>query len=54
MILNLRSFFADDPVERFLETVSVQGYHVLLLDCVDRKKLPLEQRVTIDNDLCEF
>lgn len=54
VILNLRSFFADDPVERFLETVSVHGYHVLLLDCVDRKKLPLEQRVTIDNDLCEF
>ena len=54
VILNLRSFFADDSVERFLETVSVHGYHVLLLDCIDRKKLPLEQRVTIDNDLCEF
>ena len=54
VILNLRSFFADEPVEKFLETVSTHGYHVLLLDCVDRKKLPLEQRITIDNDLCEF
>lgn len=54
VLLNLRSFFADEHVEKFLETVSVHGYKVLLLDSVSRKKLALENRITIDNDLCEF
>ena len=54
ILVNLRSFFADDHVENFLETVSAHGYHVLLMDSIDRKKLPQERRVTIDNDLCEF
>ena len=54
ILINLRSFFADDHVENFLETISAHGYHVLLLDSIDRKKLPQERRVTIDNDLCEF
>ena len=54
VLLNLRSFFADEHVEKFLETVSVHGYKVLLLDSVSRKKLAHENRITIDNDLCEF
>lgn len=54
VLVNLRSFFDDAHVERFLETAAVHGYHVLLLDSADRKKLPRERRITIDNDLCEF
>lgn len=54
VIVHLRSFFGDDHVERFLKTVSSHGYRVLLLDSVCRKKLPLEKRITIDKDLCEF
>lgn len=54
VLVNLRSFFDDDHVEKFLETVSAHGYRVLLLDGTERKKLPQERRITIDNDLCEF
>lgn len=54
VIQGIRSFFSDDKAEAFLKTVLSQGYQVLLVDCVARKKLPSEKRLTIDNDLCEF
>lgn len=54
VLVHLRSFFADEHLERFLQTVSAHGYHVLLMDAAAGKKLSLESRVTIDNDLCEF
>lgn len=54
VLVNLRSFFDDDHVGKFLETVSAHGYRLLLLDGIERKKLPQERRITIDNDLCEF
>lgn len=54
VLVNLRSFFDDPDVERFLKTAVDHGYHVLLLDSVERKKLPMERRLTIDIDLCEF
>lgn len=54
VLVNLRCFFDDSAVERFLQTTSEHGYRVLLLDSVDRKKLSIERRLTIDIDLCEF
>ncbi len=54
VLVNLRSFFDDSAVEHFLQTTSEHGYRVLLLDSVERKKLSIERRVTIDIDLCEF
>ncbi len=54
VLVNLRSFFDDPDVERFLKTAIDHGYHVLLMDSVERKKLPMERRLTVDIDLCEF
>lgn len=54
VLVNIRSFFDDDPVDQFLETLVTHGYRVLLLDSVCRKLLSHERRITIDNDLCEF
>lgn len=54
VLQGIRSFFSDDKAEAFLKTVLSQGYQVLLVDCVARKNLPSEKRLTIDNDLCEF
>lgn len=54
ILVNMRSFFEDDRLELFLETVAAHGYRVLLMDGIDRKKLSSERRITIDNDLCEF
>ncbi len=51
---HLRSYFSDDMIENFLNTVCAHGYRVLLVDDIDRKRLPQEMRVTIDKDLCEF
>lgn len=52
--VNLRSFFSDEEVTRFLATALNHGYRILLLDAQDHAKLPLENRITIDKDLCEF
>jgi len=54
VLVGLRGFFGDAHVNTFLNTALSHGHHVLLLDCVSREKLPCENRITIDNDLCEF
>lgn len=54
VLVGMRSLFSDRAMEHFMQTVLDHGYHVLLLDSVARKKIAFEQRLTIDNDLCEF
>ena len=54
VFVNMRSFFEDDHIERFLKTVSDHGYNVLLMDRICGPKYYLEDRITIDKDLCEF
>ena len=54
VLVGLRSFFSDDHVEKFLKTALGHGYQILMFDCVSRKELSCEKRLTIDNDLCEF
>lgn len=54
VLVGLRSFFGDRAVADFLKSVLTHGYHVLLLDCIARERLELENRITIDIDLCEF
>lgn len=54
VLLHLRSYFAEEQIEKFLKTVSNHGYRVLLVDSQDCEKLPEENRITIDKDLCEF
>ena len=52
--LNLRSYIDDDETERFMETVLSHGYHVIMLESSDRKRLSSECRLVIDGDLCEI
>lgn len=52
--VNLRSFFSDAEIERFLYTALDHGYRILLIDAQSHEKLQLENRITVDNDLCEF
>lgn len=54
VLVGLRGFFGDKHVNAFLKTALSHGYRVLMLDCVSREKIPYENRITIDNDLCEF
>ncbi len=53
-IVNLRAFFEDEKVSLFMETVQKHNYNVILLESVERTRLPYEIRSTIDKDLCEF
>lgn len=52
--VNLRSYYSDDFVEIFLETILSHEYNVLMIESISRKRLLNEQRITIDSDLCEF
>lgn len=54
VLLHLRSYFTEEQTARFLKTVADHGYRVLLVDSQDYEKLPEENRITIDKDLCEF
>lgn len=54
VFVNLRSYYADESVSAFLSSVLGHGFSVLLVDSVSKEKLPEEQRITIDIDLCEF
>lgn len=54
IFVNLRSFFADEEVERFLTTALDHGYRMMLVDAQAHEKLQSESRITVDNDLCEF
>lgn len=53
-LVNLRSWYPDETIELFLQSVLGHGHKVMLIDSRDCQRLPSERRVTIDSDLCEF
>lgn len=54
IFVNLRSYYADADVEAFFASAIAHGFLILPIDSVSRKRLKHEQRVTVDDDLCEF
>lgn len=54
VFVNLRSFFPDEAVSRFLQSALDHGFLLLLIDSQDHPRLPEEQRLVIDKDLCEI
>ncbi len=54
IIANLRTFFSDTDIERFLESIALHGYHAILLESTSGSILEKEHRITVDKDLCEF
>ena len=54
VFVNLRSFFADDPIRSFLRTAIDHQLTLLLVDAWDHPRLPEETRLIIDKDLCEI
>lgn len=54
IFVNMRSFFGDLEMERFVETVISHKYKLLLIDGTCRMLLSGENRITIDEDLCEI
>ena len=54
IMVNMRSYFDDGEMEIFVESTSLHGFRVLLLESAAQVKLKHTHRYTIDEDLCEF
>ena len=54
VLVNIRSFFDEDAVEKFIETAISHQYKILLFDAFSHPIVKGERRITIDKDLCEF
>ena len=54
VMVNMRSYFLDEEIEKFTESVCLHDFKVLLLESYEGLKLKYTKRYIIDNDLCEF
>lgn len=54
VFINMRSYFSDEEMLRFMDTTSSQGYKIMLIDSKLCSLLPFEKRLIIDEDLCEI
>ena len=54
VFVNLRSFLDDAALELFTESCCRKEHNILLIDNKVNKKLSREERLLIDNDLCEI
>ena len=54
VLVNLRSFYSNEEIAAFFQSVLDHSLCVLLVDSVSKARLPLEKRITVDADLCEF
>ena len=54
VFVNLRSVLDDAALELFTESCCRKEHNILLIDNKVYKKLPREERLLIDNDLCEI
>lgn len=52
--VNMRSFFPDSVIEKFITTCLEHEYNILMIEAKAYPLLKNEKRVTIDSDLCEF
>ncbi len=54
IFVNMRSYYSDEQMEAFVQTVISHKYKILLLDASEHCRLRDEKRVIIDADLCEI
>ena len=54
IMINMRTYFSDEEMERFAESVCLHDFKVLLLESSSLSKLKHAKRYTVDVDLCEF
>lgn len=54
ILVNMRSYFSDEDMELFAESVCLHDFKVLLLEPFAFPKLKHTERFVIDDDLCEF
>lgn len=54
IMVNMRSYFSDEEMEKFTESACLHDFKVLLLENNAASKLNHTRRFVIDSDLCEF
>ena len=54
ILLNLRSFVQDEDLQQLTDTAMLHEMKLLLVDSRVYNLLPRENRLVIDEDLCEF
>ena len=54
IMVNMRTYFSDEEMERFVESACLHDFKVLLLESSSLAVLKNTKRYTIDSDLCEF
>ena len=54
IMVNMRTYFSDEEMERFVESACLHDFKVLLLESSSLPILKSTKRHTIDSDLCEF
>ena len=52
--VNMRCFIDDNEAEQFMKTALEHEYNVLMIESNDYPRLQYENRITVDEDLCEF
>ena len=52
--VNLRSYYNDETILKFMETVLAHDYKVFMIENKDYPVLAKEKRRIVDEDLCEF
>lgn len=50
--INLRSYFNDDEILGFVQTINSKGLIMVLLESSERKRVEGTRRILIDSDLC--
>ena len=53
-MINMRTYFSDDDMEKFIESVNLHDFKLLLLEAVSFPIIKNTKRYTVDEDLCEF
>lgn len=54
IMINMRTYFSDEEMNAFIESVCLHDFKVLLLESTSAARLKSTKRFTIDADLCEF
>lgn len=54
IMINMRSYFSDDDMNTFIESVCFHDFKVLLIESVSLPMLKNAKRYTVDEDMCEF
>lgn len=54
IMINMRAYFTDEEMTRFIESVCLHDFKMLLIESTAYPPLSKVKRHIIDNDLCEF